>query len=281
MEITVLIENLGSDKLTCEHGLALHIRFRGRSILLDTGSSGAFADNAKALGVDLAGVDFAVLSHGHYDHADGLRSFFATNETTPMLVRRGALGAHYSMRGGTAPRFVGIHRDICRDYAQRLVEVDGLYALTDGAWLVPNPPPEASPERAQHLYRKTGEDQFIADDFSHEHSLVLESAEGLVIFNSCCHAGAANIATHIANTFPGKPIAVLLGGFHMMGATGTDSINCPADYVRAVAEAFKRLDIGRIYTGHCTGEPAFDLLREQLGTRLYYMKTGDRISLAD
>ena len=281
MEITVLIENLGPEDLAREHGLALHINFRGRSILLDTGSSGAFADNARALGIDLSGVEFAVLSHGHYDHADGLRSFFAANGHTPMLVRRGALGAYYSMRGGTALRFVGIHRDICRDYAHRLTEVDGLYELTDGAWLVPNPPPESSPERAQHLYKKVGEDHFVDDDFSHEHSLVLECAEGLVILNSCCHAGAANIAAYIAGLFPGKPIAALLGGFHMMGATGTDSINCSADYVRSVADEFKRLDIGRIYTGHCTGQPAFALLQEQLGSRLNYMKTGDRISLAD
>lgn len=281
MEITVLIENLGPEHLVREHGLAVHIRFRGHSILLDTGSSGAFADNANALGIDLSKVEFAALSHGHYDHADGLRAFFAANSTTPMLVRRGALGSHYSMRGGTPPRFVGIHRDICRDYAHRLVEVDGLYPLTDGAWLVPNPPPEKSPERAQHLYKKLGEDRFVEDDFSHEHSLVLECAEGLVILNSCCHAGAANIAAHIAGLFPGKPIAALLGGFHMMGATGTDSINCSADYVRAVAEEFKRLDIARIYTGHCTGQPAFTLLQEQLGNRLSYMKTGDRITLAD
>ncbi|MBE6973211.1 MAG: MBL fold metallo-hydrolase [Ruminococcaceae bacterium] len=281
MEITVLIENLGPENLAREHGLSVHIRFRGHSILLDTGSSGAFADNAKALGIDLSTVEFAVLSHGHYDHADGLRAFFSANDSTPMLVRRGALGPYYSIRGGTPPRFVGVHREICRDYAHRLVEVDGLYELMDGAWLVPNPAPEASPDRAQHLYKKLGEDQFVEDDFSHEHSLVLECSEGLAILNSCCHAGSANIASHIAGLFPGKPIAALLGGFHMMGATGTDSINCSTDYVRTVADEFKRLDIARIYTGHCTGHPAFALLQEQLGSRLGYMKTGKRIILAD
>jgi len=278
MNITVLIENLGPDTLVCEHGLSLHINHNSRSILLDTGSSGAFADNARTLGIDLAGVEYAVLSHGHYDHADGLRAFFAANDRTPMLVRRGALGAYYSMRGGTAPRFVGIHRDICRDFASRLVEVDGLYEPFPGAWLVENPAPEASADRAQHLYKKLGEDHFVEDDFSHEHSLVLEGKDGLVVFNSCCHAGAANIAAHIAKTFPGKPIAALLGGFHMMGATGTDSINCSADYVRSVADQFKRLNIGRIYTGHCTGTPAFELLKAELGDRLAYMKTGDRIT---
>ena len=279
MEISILIENLGPNTLACEHGLSLHINYKGYSILLDTGSSGAFAENANALGIDLAGVEYAALSHGHYDHADGLRAFFAANDHTPMLVRKGALGAYYSMRGGTAPRFVGIHRDICRDYAHRLVEVDGLYQLFPGGWLVENPAPEASADRAQHLYRKLGEDNFVEDDFSHEHSLVLEGDDGLVVFNSCCHAGAANIAAYIARSFPGKPISALLGGFHMMGATGTDSINCSEDYVKSVANQFKQLDIGRIYTGHCTGTPAFHLLKQELGDRLAYMKTGGRITL--
>ena len=279
MEITVLIENLGPDTLAREHGLSVHVDHNGRSILLDAGSSGAFADNAKALDIDLSAVEYAVLSHGHYDHADGLRAFFAANHRTPVLVRKGALGAYYSMRGGTAPRFVGIHRDICRDFASRLVEVDGLYPLTEGAWLVDDPAPEASADRAQHLYKKLGEDDFAEDDFSHEHSLVLEGRDGLVVFNSCCHAGAANVAAHIARVFPHKPIAALLGGFHMMGATGTDSINCSADYVKSVADEFKRLNVGRIYTGHCTGTPAFELLKQELGDRLSYMKTGDRITL--
>ncbi len=279
MDITVLIENLGPEELNREHGLALHIRYNGHSILLDTGSTGAFVHNARALDIDLAGVELAVLSHGHYDHADGLRAFFAANDRADVLVRRGALGAHYSMRGGTAPRFVGIHRDICRDYAYRLVEVDGLYELTKGAWLVENPAPEAEADRAQHLYKKLGEDNFVEDDFSHEHSLVLEGEHGLVIFNSCCHAGVANITEHIAKTFPGKPIAALLGGFHMMGPTGTDSINCSPEYIARTADTLKKLGVGKLYTGHCTGMPAFALLQEQLGGALMYMRTGDRIRL--
>ena len=278
-DITVLIENLGPETLACEHGLAMHIRYRGHSILLDTGSSGAFADNARALGVDLAGVEAAVLSHGHYDHADGLRAFFAANDHAPLYIRRGAKEGYYSMRGDTPPRFVGIHRDICREFAHRMVEVDGVYPLMDGVWLVDDPAPEANTERAQHLYKKVGEDAFVEDDFSHEQSLVLEGERGLVVFNSCCHAGAANIADHVAKTFPGKPIAALLGGFHMMGATGTDSINCSGDYIKRVADGFKRLAIGRIYTGHCTGAPAFALLKEELGEGLAYMRTGERLSL--
>lgn len=278
MEITVLIENTGCPALAREHGLAVHIAYRGHSILLDTGSSGAFAENARSLGVDLAQVELGVLSHGHYDHADGLRAFFQANSRAPMYIRKGALGAYYSMRGG-APKFVGVHRDICRDWAGRFVEVEGVYPLMEGAWLVPDPAPEQDARRAQHLYEKVGEDQFRQDTFTHEHSLVLEGERGLVVFNSCCHAGASNIAGHIARTFPGKPLAALVGGFHMMGSTGTDSINCGEDYVFGVADTLRELGVGQIYTGHCTGEPAFALLRERFGAGCHALATGQKLTL--
>ena len=75
MKVTVLVENTAPQDsgLTPEHGLSLYIQYREHNILLDAGCSQAFAQNAKALGVDLKQVDLAVLSHGHFDHADGLR----------------------------------------------------------------------------------------------------------------------------------------------------------------------------------------------------------------
>lgn len=279
MDITVLIENLGPDHLACEHGLSLHLAHRGCSILLDMGSSGSFADNARALDIDLAGVELAVLSHGHYDHADGMRAFFAANDHAPVYLRRGACEGYFSMRGEGQPRFVGIHREICTDFAHRMVKVDGVYELDNGIWLVDDPAPESLADRAQHLYKKVGEDQFVPDTFSHEQSLVVEGDRGLVVFNSCCHAGVANIAGHIARTFPHKPIHALLGGFHMMGATGTDSINCSVDYIDRTARELLAIGVERLYTGHCTGMPAFELLGERLGDRLNYMRTGDRIRL--
>lgn len=279
MNITVLIENLGPEGLACEHGLSLHIRFRGRSLLLDMGSSGDFAANARALGVDLAGVELAFLSHGHYDHADGMRAFFRANDHAPVYLRRDACESYFSMRGEGQPRFVGIHRDICADYGHRMIPVEGVVRPAPGIWLVDDPAPESGGERAQHLYKKVGQDQFVPDTFSHEQSLVLEGEQGLVVFNSCCHAGVANIARHIADRFPGRPIRALLGGFHMMGATGTDSINCSPDYIDRTARTLLELGVERLYTGHCTGMPAFRLLRERLGPALSYMRTGDRLEL--
>ena len=76
MKLWVLMENTACrEDLAKEHGLSLYLQTGERHILFDAGQSGAFADNARAMGVDLEQVDTAVLSHGHYDHGGGLNRF--------------------------------------------------------------------------------------------------------------------------------------------------------------------------------------------------------------
>ena len=112
MNVTVLMENTALEGcgLTPEAGLSLYIDFQGRSLLLDAGSSGRFAYNAQVLGVDLSQVELAVLSHGHYDHGDGLRRFFQLNGHANVYARPGADGPYFSMRKD-GPYFIGVHRE--------------------------------------------------------------------------------------------------------------------------------------------------------------------------
>src|SRR5512146_3177172 len=93
MEIRILIENRlpdAADRLIAEHGLSVYIRFGTRHILMDTGRTGNFADNAARMGVDLSKIDFAVLSHGHFDHGGGLGRFFEENASAPVYMHPGA-----------------------------------------------------------------------------------------------------------------------------------------------------------------------------------------------
>lgn len=72
----VLIDNLTKGSLAAEWGLSVYIEHEGHRILLDTGASDRFARNAEQMGIDLGAVEFGVLSHAHYDHADGMVAFF-------------------------------------------------------------------------------------------------------------------------------------------------------------------------------------------------------------
>ena len=100
MKIVTLMENTSCREDVCfEHGLSLYIETDTHKILFDAGQSAAFADNAEKLGVDLRKVDFAVLSHGHYDHSGGLGRFLEINGTASVYVSRYAFEPHYSANG--------------------------------------------------------------------------------------------------------------------------------------------------------------------------------------
>lgn len=277
MKITVLMENTALDASLCsEHGLSVHIDYEGHSILLDAGSSGNFAQNARALGVDLAGVELAVLSHGHYDHADGLRQFFQENDHAPVWLRPQAGGEYFSMSSGT-PKFVGIHRDLWGEHAARFRPADGVVNLLPGVWLVPKTRERAEfASRERNLMRKLGPDQFVPDDFSHEQSLVLESERGLILFNSCSHGGIVNIVDSVLTQLPGRRVYAVWGGLHMY-SPGANDLNCPPEYVQSVADELDRLGVAEVYTGHCTGQRAFQLLQSRLGDRVRPLTGGLKV----
>lgn len=280
VKVTVLMENTARSGcgLTPEHGLSLYIEHRGHRLLLDAGSSGRFADNARCLGVDLSAVELAVLSHGHYDHGDGLRRFFQCNRQAKVYIRPGADGPHFSI-GKEGPYFIGVHRDIWAQSWDRFVAVDGLYSLLEGAWLVPNTvhSPEFAGQTDGLLYKR-GEDDFLPDDFRHEQSLVLECERGLVVFNSCSHGGIVNIVRSVLDQLPGKKVYAVIGGFHM-ASKGTGGLNCTPEYVYRAAGALRGLGVEAICTGHCTGPSALALLQERFGPECRALSTGQVLKL--
>ena len=96
MKITALIENTSARGLPTEHGLSLFVETAEHKFLFDMGQTDLFARNAETLGIALSKVDFAVLSHGHYDHGGGLNTFLALNDHAPVYMSRYAFEPHYT-----------------------------------------------------------------------------------------------------------------------------------------------------------------------------------------
>lgn len=282
MRITVLIENTAlSDTLTAEHGLSLYLEYRGTSWLLDAGTSGAFAANADKLEIDLAKVETCLLSHGHYDHAGGLAEFFRRNQTAPVYAMRGADQPYYS-GDGEKRHDIGIPGEVLEALPRRVHWVDGGAALAPGVWLLPHSTPGLEQiGAAKKLYHGT-EKGVEPDDFAHEMSVVFETAGGLVVFNSCCHAGLQAVLGEVSRQFPGKPVAAFVGGLHMRGRShGCEICTFTPQELQAVADCAADHGVGAVYTGHCTGGVAYELLRPLMGSRLHPLSTGQVIELPD
>lgn len=265
MKATVLIDNIAKDKLKGEWGLSIFIEHEDKKILLDTGASSIFLSNAKSLGIPLSKVDYAVLSHAHYDHADGMDSFFNENSKAKFYLSSECKENCYGKRW-IFSKYIGIKKGVMEKYKDRIVYVKGDKVLSPGVSLVCHKTKGLEARaKADGLCIKEG-GKLKLDNFAHEQSLVIDTNKGLVIFNSCCHGGADTIITEVQKSYPNKKIYALVGGFHLYRASENEVIS--------LADRIKKTGIERIYTGHCTGKKAFDILKRELGDKAQQLYVG-------
>ena len=276
---TVLVENTPVEGLAAEHGLSVYLRYNrnGRTthVLLDFGQSDAFARNASALGLSLASVDLAVLSHAHYDHADGMPTFFAANEGAPLYLSETCAENCWSTKAGTTePHYIGPAAGLLERFTSRLVRtpVDRTTTIAPGIHLVPHTTAGLAEVGARAGMLLRTQDGWAPDGFAHEQTLVFELASAedgapqLAVFNSCSHAGLPVIAAEVTAAFPGAHIAAYVGGLHLVHAAD--------EQILQVAETIRTVGIGQLYTGHCTSAHAVDLLQRALPGRITALQPG-------
>lgn len=119
MRATVLVDNEAQGLCESEWGLSILIEHREHATLLDAGASGLFAENARKLGVDLAAVNVAALSHAHYDHSDGFDAFFQVNDAAKLFIAASAHENCYDTEDGKLC-YIGVSRDLFARHAHRI-----------------------------------------------------------------------------------------------------------------------------------------------------------------
>ena len=271
MRIINLVENTeGCPGCGVAHGLCFYIETPGHKLLIDTGPSDLLIRNAAALGVDLAGVDVCIVSHGHYDHADGVPAFAALDPRAKIYLRRGADGQFYSTSNGEL-HYIGMNPDISKLDRVEWLDDDG--RIDDELSLFGSIPGRRSwPEGNRKLLRLSA-GQFTQDRFGHEQCLVIE-ADGLrILLSGCAHSGILNILDRFAQLYGGAP-DVVVSGFHMKKRgeyTGAEA--------RTIDDTARELLTwpSMFYTCHCTGLPAYQRMKAIMGEKLRYIHCGEEI----
>lgn len=270
MIITVLTDNIGEGDLKGEWGLSLHIGFGGKSFLLDTGASDIYLSNAEKLGINLADVDYAVLSHAHYDHTNGLASFLSVNKNAPVFLSPNARDNCYAgIR--IAGRYIGMPKGVVEANQKRFERPQGVGTICEGSFVVPHSTEglERLGKRNHLLVRKGIWN--VPDDFSHEQTLVFKTDKGLVLMNSCSHSGPDVIVAEALKAFPGEHVTAYVGGLHLFRLSEKE--------VESVADRMQSCGIDRIFTGHCTGEKAFGILKRRFGCGIEQFRCGMKIEI--
>jgi 7,8-dihydropterin-6-yl-methyl-4-(beta-D-ribofuranosyl)aminobenzene 5'-phosphate synthase len=222
LRLTVVFDNVARrGGLTPGWGFSCLVEAAGTTLLFDTGGDGrVLLANLQRLGHRVDEVDAVVLSHIHADHTGGLDAVLAAKRGLDVWLPA-AFPAPF--QHDVAARGACVH------------------AVRAGGPLFG---PVASTGPLDHGLT--------------EQALIVDTARGLVVVTGCAHPGIVHIA-ETAMKLTGRPIHLLMGGFHLLGAD--------AAHVDNVVARLQALGVERVAPSHCTGDAAIKRFRRAWGER--------------
>lgn len=249
--VTTLVENHSDDeRLGAQHGLSMYLTDGSFSLLLDTGADGTFLKNAQVLGVDLSHIDALVLSHGHSDHAGGVKALIQSG----IMPRETYMGENFFVprykreEGRLRPISAPISEEYLMDKGVNYYLLEpGVHRLHENVYMVAGIPAENDIERPnERLICRCGR-EYVTDPFTEETVVVVEGGEGLAVLSGCSHRGVLNTCMWISKLFK-RPIDTFIGGTHLMESD--------EGLITETMHRLKAMGIRRMGACHCHGDLA-------------------------
>ena len=288
MKWTVLSDNRTQNpSLQTEHGLSILLETDKHCILLDTGASDIFIRNAEKMGIDLSTVDYVFISHGHSDHAGGLKHLMNINERDKapsernqnhasmdsgereqartkfkVLVSPDAMSSiFYSKRGNLH----NIKAEWPKIDDDRLLLIDQTCTIADDIHVIAHiPQNHPMPKGNQNLYVQNTNGDYIHDDFRHELALYVDG----LLFTGCAHSGLENILEACP-----WPVHTVVGGFHLLDGQETE------EELTTLAQRLKaKYPETQFYTSHCTGDDVYEIMKNVMSRQLQSFRCGTVVS---
>ena len=259
IKLNVLVDDRINIK---EHGLSILIEFNDNKILFDTGQTGQYLTELERLGKKEADIDAVVVSHGHYDHANGMKYL---ENNLPVFIHKDALLPKYK-RIGNSYKFNGVDLDAIEKNNNNFIFVKDGYEILPKISIVG----DIKNEIHNHKFLLDRDSNFI-DDFHDEIGLVIEEDDGLSVFLGCSHFGVENALKKIKGIHHDKIIKNLVGGMHLIEKDSIEIIR--------LAKMLKQKGIKRIYPLHCTGEEAIKVFKDIYQSDCEIIKSSETVIL--
>lgn len=264
MKLCVLVDNTPDvrEDFVAQHGLSIWMEHGGEKWLVDTGLSDAYALNASRLGIDIAEVDYLVLSHGHIDHSGGLETFLLLNNKAKIFLSANICNNHYYSTRHGAKRDISLNHSLIEKYHQRFIFVDKNTKVNSSvniitSFLNNNPKP---------LANNTLLANDSLDDFNHEIAVEVTTDSGIVIVSPCSHNGVINTIEGCKN---GMNVSYYIGGTHLV-----DGYESNEDLLHLTTTIKCRYPQLKLISGHCTGNNAKKVFHEELNDNFIEFYTG-------
>lgn len=272
LKITTLIENQPAQnpELKYEHGLSFYIEVEGKKILFDTGQTGDFVENAELLQKDLGDLDYVFISHGHFDHANGLpRLLDKLNPKTNIVIGEEFFRKKYKVLEDGTYIYGGVsfeEKDVVeKGFELTKIKTD-IYPISEKIMIFHHFERSNEVEQPNPIFVIKDEQGECLDEFPDEIAMGIVTDKGLVVVVGCSHFGIANILTHIQKK-TNMPIYAVIGGTHLVEADDKR--------VEYTMDTFRKLGIQLIAVSHCTGQSAIQKMDEFLGENFIINNTGN------
>ncbi len=255
MKLFVLTENTAGSDFLAEHGLSYFIEYDGKKILFDTGHSKVYLKNAMKLGINLQiDTDIIVLSHGHWDHGDGLQ--YINNKS--LLTHPSAFIKRYH-KNDTENIGLKLHKkELERNF--NLITTDKPFRITSNIiYLGEIPRLNDFEAQSTSFVDEDGNEDFVSDDSA----LAVIKDNVLVIITGCSHSGICNIVEYAKKVCGIDQVEAVIGGFHLK----KNDLQ-----TKKTIQYFKDQKIEKVFPSHCTELPALTALFNSFGTT--QVKTG-------
>lgn len=254
MKIWILANDKSRAGFESEHGFSTLVEFKRKRILFDVGQSDVFLKNAEKLGLDLKNVDAVVISHGHYDHGNGLKTFLKETGPKQVFVGEGLFNRKY---GGE--KYIGLEhtRDYYEELGAKFQTIDRDLEVYEDIRIL-TAVPMVSFEQPEERFRVEDDSNNLKRDFFDEELyLSLETSEGTVVVTGCSHRGIINIVDYLSKN---KRIKAVVGGFHLVKKSGRE--------LHKIAESLRKYSFESLFPCHCTGDEAVEVLRKFFGSKV-------------
>lgn len=246
-----------------EWGFAAVLEVDGRRLLVDTGERpDTVLRNAAELGVDLSGITDVVLTHNHGDHTTGLltlRRELAKKNPRALSRAHVARGIFYPRPGAGGAEESGLlpMKAAYEASGGAFVEHDGPAQIAPGVWFT-GPVPRIHPERNWTAKGQVRTPAGLAEDtLPEDASIVIDSADGLILVSGCGHAGIINTIEYARKVVRAAPLHAAIGGFHLFAATDA--------HLEWTAGKLREFGLQHLLGAHCTGIEALYRIRSLAG----------------
>lgn len=258
-KLIVLTDNFAGGQFLAEHGLSYLIEYNGQYLLFDSGHSDVFIQNAKHYGVDLQTiVETVVLSHGHWDHGNGLN--YLSNKR--LITHPGAFMQRFRKNDKT---YIGLSmsEQQIRAKFQLITCKEPREIMTNVIFLGEIPRLNDFEAQTTSFIDKNDQPDFVPDDSA----LAIVHNGQLNVVTGCSHAGICNIIEHAKKVTGLNNLNTVIGGFHLKH----DNMQ-----TKRTIQYLKKQNIKNIYPSHCTDLAALSALHLALGSK--QVKTGMEIN---